>query len=329
VRLLRVLALALVDARGIRNRLGAVQRGGLGTGRGEGLLSERRRVGTHIGDVPVFVQRLGDTHGLARGEAQLARRFLLQRRGRERCCGAPTVRLRGDLGDLELHAGVLQRGGEGLGGRSVEGDGFHCGLERAGIVEVATGGDALTVESNEFRVESLVVFRSGCRQAREQVPIAGGDEREALLLPVDDEAGSGALHAAGGQAGPDLAPQHRRDFIAINAVEVAGVVRGGEDRVFGDLVEHHALDRNLGLQHLQQVPGDGLALAVLISCEQELVRVLQRPLELADGFLLGVGDDVVRFKTVVDIDRESTERTLFELGRQVFRLDQIANVTDR
>jgi hypothetical protein len=36
-------------------------------------------------------------------------------------------------------------------------------------------------------------------------------------------------------------------------------------------VEHHALDRNLGLEHLEQVPRDGFALAVFISCEIELI----------------------------------------------------------
>jgi len=39
------------------------------------------------------------------------------------------------------------------------------------------------------------------------------------------------------------------------------------------------------------MPGDGFALAVLVSGEEQLVRVLQRPLELADPFpLVGVDD---------------------------------------
>ena len=36
------------------------------------------------------------------------------------------------------------------------------------------------------------------------------------------------------------------------------------------------LDRDLGLEHLQQVPGDGLALAVLVRREEELVGVLEQ-----------------------------------------------------
>ena len=50
------------------------------------------RVGAHIGDeadlaladVDAFVQLLRDAHGLLRAEAQFARGFLLQGRGRER-----------------------------------------------------------------------------------------------------------------------------------------------------------------------------------------------------------------------------------------------------
>ena len=51
----------------------------------------------------------------------------------------------------------------------------------------------------------------------------------------------------------------------------------------GDLVEHHALAPGcaLGLEHLEQVPGDGLALAILIRGEIERVGVLEGPLQLA------------------------------------------------
>jgi hypothetical protein len=46
-------------------------------------------------------------------------------------------------------------------------------------------------------------------------------------------------------------------------------------------MEHHALRRNLGLQLLQQVPGNCLALAITVRGEQQLVgtdqRLLQRP----------------------------------------------------
>ena len=86
---------------------------------------------------------------------------------------------------------------------------------------------------------------------------------------------------------------------------------------------------HLGLEHLQQVPRDGLALAVLISGEQELVGVLERALEFGDRLLLGVGDDVVRLEAVLDVDGELAERALLELGGEVLRLDEVADVADR
>ena len=168
-------------------------------------------------------------------------------------------------------------------------------LELAAVVEVASGGDPRSVEAHELGVE-IVRSTSVGRKLRDEVPVVGADEREAFALAVDDEAGGGGLHAAGGEPGADLAPQHGRDLVAVEAVEdaagllrvdecgvdVAGVVPGALDGVFGDLVEHHALDGNLGLQHLEQVPRDGLALAVLISGEVELVGVLERPLQFGD-----------------------------------------------
>ena len=52
------------------------------------------------------------------------------------------------------------------------------------------------------------------------------------------------------------------------------------------------LVRDLGLELLEQVPGDGLALAVLISGQQELVGVLEQALELGDLLLLVAVHDV-------------------------------------
>ena len=46
---------------------------------------------------------------------------------------------------------AAQRGGERLGGGLVERDGLA--LQRAGVVEVAAGGDALAVEADQPRLE--------------------------------------------------------------------------------------------------------------------------------------------------------------------------------
>ena len=121
-----------------------------------------------------------------------------------------------------------------------------------------------------------------------EIPEGGGHEAHAGPLPFDDEAGGHRLHPAGGQGGHDLLPQHRADLVAVEAVEdapgllgvdqpaveVPGLPHGPLDGRPGDLVEDHAPHRDPGCQHLEQVPGDGLALAVLVGGEIQLAGVL-------------------------------------------------------
>jgi hypothetical protein len=78
-----------------------------------------------------------------------------------------------------------------------------------------------------------------------------------------------------------LLPEHRRDLVAVEPVEdapgllrvdeplvdLARLLEGALDRIAGDLVEDHPADRHLRLQLLEQVPGDRLALAVLVRGE--------------------------------------------------------------
>ena len=66
----------------------------------------------------------------------------------------------------------------------------------------------------------------------------------------------------------------RRASCAVDepAIEVSGIVDSCPDGRGGDLVEDHAVHRNLRVEHLEQVPGDGFALAVLIGGEIQLVR---------------------------------------------------------
>ena len=74
VRLLRVLDLAGVGARLVRQVVGAVQLRDLRAGRGDRGVGQRRGVRTHVGDEAVLVQLLRDLHGGLGAEAELARR---------------------------------------------------------------------------------------------------------------------------------------------------------------------------------------------------------------------------------------------------------------
>src|SRR5699024_10360079 len=159
-------------------------------------------------------------------------------------------------------------------------------LEGTGVVEIAPGGDLRPVEAGQARGEG---GGAGAEPALD-APVGGGREGHPLTLALDDDAGGDGLDTPGGEAGLDLAPQDRRDLVTVEAVEdaagllrvdevevdVAGVLDGALDRLPGDLVEDHPPDRDLRLERLEEVPGDGLALSVLIGGEVEGVDVLEQ-----------------------------------------------------
>ena len=109
MRLLRVLHLALVAPRGVRHVLGAVQLPGLAAGRADRLLRQVHRVGAHVGDVAVLVQRLRHAHRALAAPAQAVGRLLLERRRDE-------GRLRLPLAGLLDHGAHRERGcGQSVG----------------------------------------------------------------------------------------------------------------------------------------------------------------------------------------------------------------------
>ena len=117
VRLLGVLGLGLVVARPLRQVALAEFLGDRGADRRERLRRHVDAVGPHVGDVAVLVEALGDLHGAGRGEAELPRGLLLQRRGGEGRRRVAADRLRLDRGD-PVGAGPERRL-DGAGGRLV------------------------------------------------------------------------------------------------------------------------------------------------------------------------------------------------------------------
>ncbi len=237
---------------------------------------------------------------------------------------------------------VGERRGEGAGPLLVEVDDVGV-LERAVVAEAGAGRDALAVDGEEAgRERARLVLLAGVEGGLE-VPVRRRAERHPGPLALDDEPGGHRLHAAGGQAAHDLLPEHRADLVAVQTVEdaagllgvdevhvdVARVGHGVLDGLAGDLVEDDALDRHRRLQLVEQVPGDGLALAVLIRREHELVGVLEQLLELGDLRLLVGGHDVDRLEGVVDVDPEARPRLALVLGRHlVGALGQVTDVPD-
>ena len=89
--------------------------------------------------------------------------------------------------------------------------------------------------------------------------------------------------------------------------------------VLSDLVEDHSTNRHLRLQHLEQMPCDGLALAVLVSGQQEFVGTREQLLQFCDALLFAVVHHVVGKETIIGVDRKFGPRflaeTLGEFGR--------------
>ena len=308
MRLLGVRDGAFVEARLVRHGLRAVLARGMRAGGVQRRARERHGVGAHVRDVPRLVEALGEAHRRLRREAQLAARLLLERRGAEGRRGPAGVRLLVDAPHRERLTAELRD--ERARPLLVEHE--NLGRCRAVLAEVTSTSDADAVDRDEPRRERSRVERA------EHVPVARGDESHPLPLAVDHEPRGDGLHAPGRKARHDLLPQDRRHLEAVEPVEdaarllgvdeplvdLARLVERAVDRVLRDLVEDHPAHRNLRLQHLLQVPGDGLALPVLVRREQQLVGSLQLLLEVGDDPFLVVVDDVVRLELAVDVHAE-------------------------
>ena len=185
--------------------------------------------------------------------------------------GVAPHRLLLDRGDRERAA--LDGGLDGVGGRSV------LDVEP---VELLAG---------DRRQPGANLLALGGGEQRLDGPVFLGLEGLDLGLAVAHQAQRHRLHAAGRAGARQLAPQHRREREADQIVERAAgeigvdqrridVARGPEriqNGLLGDGVEGDALDRRALLQGLallqdaQDVPGDGLAFAVGVGGEDQLV----------------------------------------------------------
>ena len=94
-------------------------------------------------------------------------------------------------------------------------------------------------------------------------------------------------------------------------------------------MKHHAFHGDFRFQHLQQVPGNSLPLAVLISGQQEFVSIFQPGFQLADFLFLIPVNHVIRLEVVIQVNRELRVAGLFQRGGKVRRLREVTNVTHR
>ena len=332
VGLLGVLDLAGVLPRGGVDVLVAVKLAGLVARCVNRRLRQRGRVGPHIGDVAVLVELLGNAHGALGAEAELAAGLLLQGRGHERRVRATGVGLLLDRGHGQC--GTRQPRGKRTGGGLVEHQHLIGLAQHSEGVEVPAGRHPLGVDGDQPRGEP---WRGGVRirhagvQLGQDVPVGRATEGHPLALALDDDPRRHGLHPAGRQAPAHLLPQHRADLVAVQpvqdaagflgidevGVELTGIGGGGPDRRFGDLVKYHPPDRDFRFEGLQQMPGDGLALAVTVGGQIQLVDVFEQTFEFCDGGLLIRADHVEGFEVVVDVDAGAGPRLGLILSRHV------------
>ena len=309
MRFLGVLYLRGIDARALRHIFVAMQLGDDAAALRDGLARHGGAVRAHIGDeadrfaakLDAFIESLCDLHGARRREAELARSFLLQGRGDEGRRRVTLERFLFNLGDGEMPALDRRHGAFGV-----------VRMSKRQFVEL------LAVEMGKPGGE--ISRRRG--EVRFDGPIFLGLEGFDLELALADEAQRDRLHAARRTRPRQLAPQHRRerepDQIVERAARQIGVHQffvdgarmgdGIEHGRFRDRVEDDALHFGLAqdaalLERLQDMPGNGFALAVGVGGEDQRVGALHRIGDLLET-LLCLGIDLPDHgKIGVGIDR--------------------------
>ena len=203
MRVLRILA-ALVYVRRFRQVFAAVTLGDHLAQRKQRVVRDARGIGTDIGhqtqrahtlDVHALIKLLGDLHGLAGGEVQLARGLLLQVGGGERRRGVllALALLHAAHGELDVHQ-----------------LGQHAGRLRFALeLALFAGGSGV----------AGVEFTASGGKFRFDIPVFLGHKFLDFLLALADHRRGDGLHAPGGQPLANLAPQKRADFVADQTVE--------------------------------------------------------------------------------------------------------------
>ena len=187
--------------------------------------------------------------------------------------------------------------------------GLDQGLELGGVfagLDVELVG-LLAIDGIEAGEEALALLR----QLGFDGPVFIGLEPLDLGFAVGDDAQGHRLHAAGRAGAGQLAPQDRREGEADEIIEgaarqigidqrlvdVARDLHRGGDGILGDGVEQHAADRGVLLdrlflaQHIEHVPGNGLAFAIRVSCQDQFVGALEGIGNVGNA-LLGGGVDL-------------------------------------
>jgi hypothetical protein len=210
---------------------------------------------------------------------------------------------------------VTVPGGQGTGRVGPEPD--VAGFALALGVEARSVGDLGRPDPSKLGLELSVLDLEKSLHAG----VLCDDKLAPLPFSKDDEPHGHALHPARAQPLGDDAPKERRERVAIEPVKDSARLLGADqplvdlprvgqglaNRLGGDLVKNDTLDfcALLWTQQLQYVPGDALALPVLVGRQQEPLGVLGGRLELAHSTPLVTGHDVDRLVAGVQVHSEA------------------------
>ena len=233
-----------------------------------GFIGKPQRVGTHVGNqtqstltghVHAFIQLLGNGHGALGSEAQLSGGLLLQgRSGKGRRSGTLLFCLL-YVGNGKILAGHIVDDGLSL---------FLIFQFPLLLLAPVTGGEAA-------RFTQKI-------QLGIQRPVFLGNKCPDLIFPVHNQTGGNGLNTAGRQAATDLLPQQRGQLVTHNSVQnttgllgiyqiiidVPGGLNGLPNHFLGNFIKGNPL--GLAVRQVQQffqMPGDGFALPVRVSCQ--------------------------------------------------------------
>ena len=292
---------------------------------GHRLLGHTNAVGTDIGhqtdsprlaQINAFIKLLHHLHGLGSGKIQLSAGFLLQ-------AGSGERRLR----PLELFAQFTLR------------------YSKAGVQNTLLGGFCLrfvadnglfAVQQHQLRIAADLASLLGRRfEFGGNIPIFLRDESLDLPLPVHDQTGGYALHTAGRQSLLDLSPKQRADLVAHQTIQCAPrLLRvhpihingpGMADRIlhglFGNFMEFDAaLLRRINIQHIGQMPGNGLSLAVRVGCEINHVRALGFLADARQNIAPAPNGDILHGKVVAGVYTDLRFRQVADVPLRGFDL---------
>ena len=212
-----------------------------------------------------------------------------------------------------------------------------------GIPVAATKSFPMATRFPSIRTSVAVNSRPFPAQRRLEVPESGFPEGFPLLLPLDDQPHRDALHATRTQFWRNPFPENRRHlvseetiqdpsaFLRIHqvAIELAGMFDRTKNRFFRDLMEDDAADGHLRLQQFEEMPTDGLSLAVRIRREENFRRVLKSCLHVTDRAPAVRRDDVIRLEIVINVHRHRTPFLAFDRFRHLAGVvRKVANVAD-